>query len=192
MLWFGLFREPSKLPTVIAKVAATARWVSTTSREKYDHDIAAIRAAIERGDTYQVNYTVPLHAAINGNSRAWYESLTAESHGSYNAFLDLGERQILSLSPELFFAWDGETIMAKPMKGTAARTSNQDKDLADNLQQSEKDRAENLMIVDLLRNDLSRVCLPGTVRVPRLCAVESYVKRKVPMVSRTPLTILSA
>jgi para-aminobenzoate synthetase/4-amino-4-deoxychorismate lyase len=112
--------------------------------------------------------------------------LAAQSHGRFNAYLDIGERQILSLSPELFFAWDGKQIMARPMKGTLSRGALPDSESASNSWQasdeaeaqalvtSEKNRAENLMIVDLLRNDLARVAVTGSVTVPHLFSLETY------------------
>lgn len=186
LLWFGLFREPVDLPPARQGEYQVGDWQPDTPRDTYNEHIAAIRAAIERGDTYQVNYTLRLKTSFAGDPLAWYGDLRGQSHGRFNAYLDIGEQQILSLSPELFFAWDGTTLCAKPMKGTARRAKTQhaeaphgrwpeeDQALAAELMASEKNRAENLMIVDLLRNDLSRVAVTGSVAVPHLFSLEGY------------------
>lgn len=186
LLWFGLFRAPISLPRVTKQHAAVSGWLPDTDRATYEADINAIREAIGRGDTYQVNYTLRLNTSVSGDPRAWYEALAAQSHGRFNAYLDIGEQQILSLSPELFFAWDGTQLMARPMKGTLSRAALPaseadslawqvgDEAEAHALVTSEKNRAENLMIVDLLRNDLSRVAVTGSVMVPKLFSLETY------------------
>ena len=159
LLWFGLFRAPTSLPRAAKHHAAVSGWLPDTDRAAYDADIIAIREAIARGDTYQVNYTLRLNTSVSGDARAWYEALAAQSHGRFNAYLDIGERQILSLSPELFFAWDGTKLMARPMKGTLSRaalpvsesdsTAWQASDDAEAhaLVSSEKNRAENLLSI---------------------------------------------
>ena len=186
LLWFGLFRAPVALPRVTKHHAAVSGWTPDTDRASYDANIVAIREAIARGDTYQVNYTLRLNTSVSGEPRAWYEALAAQSHGRFNAYLDIGERQILSLSPELFFAWDGSQVLARPMKGTLSRAAPPASESASEVWQasdeaeahalvnSEKNRAENLMIVDLLRNDLSRVAVTGSVAVPSLFSLETY------------------
>ena len=186
LLWFGLFRASADGLAGPSGEYRVGHWQSDTPREIYDRNIAAIRAAIERGDTYQVNYTLRLRTRFRGDPLAWYTQLHGKSHGRFNAFLDIGTQQILSLSPELFFAWDGTTLSARPMKGTArrARAGNaaaphgrwpeEDQALAAELMASEKNRAENLMIVDLLRNDLARVAVTGSVKVPHLFSLEGY------------------
>ncbi len=186
LLWFGLFRAPTTFPRITKQHAVVSGWEPDTDRATYDASIKAIREAIARGDTYQVNYTLRLNTSVSGNPRAWYESLAAQSHGRFNAYLDIGEQQILSLSPELFFAWDGTQLLARPMKGTLSRAAlpasesdsmawqSSDEAEAFALVNSEKNRAENLMIVDLLRNDLSRVAVTGSVAVPALFSLETY------------------
>lgn len=186
LLWFGLFRAPAVLPRVTKHHAAVSGWTPDTDRASYDANIVAIREAIARGDTYQVNYTLRLNTSVSGEPRAWYEALAAQSHGRFNAYLDIGEKQILSLSPELFFAWNGRQLLARPMKGTLSRAAPPASESASEVWQasdeaeahalvnSEKNRAENLMIVDLLRNDLSRVAVTGSVAVPSLFSLETY------------------
>ena len=186
LLWFGLFRAPTSLPRVAKQHAAVSGWLPDTDRATYDANIVAIREAIARGDTYQVNYTLRLNTSVSGEPRAWYEALAAQSHGRFNAYINIGDKQILSLSPELFFSWNGIQIMARPMKGTLSRGALPDSETASEAWQasddaeayalvsSEKNRAENLMIVDLLRNDLARIAVTGSVAVPNLFSLETY------------------
>jgi para-aminobenzoate synthetase component 1 len=133
---------------------------------------------IAAGDIYQANLTFPMRARWSGDPRGVHAGLTARQPVPYGAFVALaGAPVVISMSPELFFATDAEgRIETRPMKGTAPRDPDPARDAARRvaLMQSVKDRAENLMIVDLLRNDMSRVCAVGSVRVPRLYAVETY------------------
>jgi para-aminobenzoate synthetase/4-amino-4-deoxychorismate lyase len=144
---------------------------------------AGHRAAVERvrehiaaGDTYQLNLTVRMHAPVSGDLEALYADLAWAQAGSHAAFLDLGRHAVLSASPELFFRWSGDTLLTRPMKGTARRgdTPAEDEAARARLLASDKERAENLMIVDLLRNDLGRVAEVGSVAVPVLFAAERY------------------
>ena len=142
----------------------------------YRQRIGTIREAIRAGQTYQLNYTVRLGSAFSGSPAAWYEDLRGTKAGDFSAYLDVGQYAVLSLSPELFFRMHGSLVETRPMKGTAARGAYT---LTDNhrraaLQQSEKERAENIMIVDLMRNDLSRLAQLGSVTVDTLCDVERY------------------
>jgi para-aminobenzoate synthetase / 4-amino-4-deoxychorismate lyase len=187
LLWFGLYREPEAVPSAGLAMYNVGEWQPDTSREKYADSIKRIREHIRNGDIYQANYTLRLHTQFSGDAYAWYEDLRRGAHARFNAFVDIGSHRILSLSPELFFSWNGETLRTRPMKGTAKRAPEpaqehaswdnwkaDDDALAQSLQTSEKNRAENLMIVDLLRNDVSRVAKPGTVRVPQLFTLEAY------------------
>ncbi|WP_218033899.1 aminodeoxychorismate synthase component I [Paenibacillus koleovorans] len=159
---------PSPSPSAPATFTAT-EWQNNTDRTTYASHIHSIHEAIARGETYQVNYTTRLRAAFDGNDLAYYEELREVQQGAYSAYLDLGRYRILSVSPELFFHWDGERIRTKPMKGTLPKSENREALLA-----SEKNRTENVMIVDLLRNDMSRVATTGSVQVPKLFEVEEY------------------
>lgn len=146
-------------------------------RAQFRQQVAAVQEAIRAGDTYQVNLTFPLHGPLPDASPAeLFEALLQAQQPAYAAWLDLGPLQVISLSPELFFETAGEVIRARPMKGTTARGRWLEEDLAlrDALQASPKARAENVMIVDLLRNDLGRLALPGTVTVSRLFEAERY------------------
>lgn len=151
---------------------------------RIDLDEAAYRARVERirgliaaGDTYQVNLTTRLTASFRGDPLALYERLCLGQRSGFCAYLDLGEgRTIVSASPELFFSWNADGLELRPMKGTRprGRWPAEDRALAEELAASAKDRAENLMIVDLLRNDAGRVAAFGGVRVERLFEVERY------------------
>ena len=150
--------------------------VLTPKREKYCKDIRTIKELIAAGEVYQVNYTGRFHFGFSGSPLALFRELLKQQPVGYAAYLDTGDRQILSLSPELFFRIEGRRIITRPMKGTAPRgeTAVEDVRSAGWLAASEKNRAENLMIVDLLRNDLGRIAVPGSVMVPELFKVEQY------------------
>ena len=146
-------------------------------RSRYDAAVAAVHDHLRAGDSYQINLTFPMEAEVSGDPLAIHAALAARQPVGEGAFVDLGGPVILSRSPELFFAIDAQgRIQTRPMKGTAPRgaTAAGDRASAEGLRHSEKNRAENLMIVDLLRNDISRICRPGSVEVPRLFDIESY------------------
>ena len=176
LLWFGIFDAPTAAPESAPGTFTLSEWQPTVARPDYATAIDAVRAAIARGDTYQANYTMRLRAQFSGDDLAFYEQLRAAQAASYCAYLNLGRYRILSASPELFFRWDGAQIVTRPMKGTAprGRWPAEDDAQAAWLAASEKNRAENLMIVDLLRNDLGRIAQIGSVRVPALFTVERY------------------
>ncbi len=142
----------------------------------YEDDVDEIRRRIELGDAYQVNLTSRFHARLIGDPFSLYASMARAQRGAYNVFLEFGDVGIVSASPELFLEWDGTTVTTKPMKGTVrrGRRLTDDAEAAAWLRASLKDRAENVMIVDLLRNDLSRVAELGSVRVPALFDLERY------------------
>ncbi|MCS4486426.1 chorismate-binding protein [Staphylococcus americanisciuri] len=151
------------------------------TQEAITESIREIQRQIVDGWTYQVNYTTRLEAPATTSIGTLYERLTQQANGSYTALIDTEDLQIASISPELFFqvgVFDGDecTVMSKPMKGTMPRgkTAAEDQANYETLRQSAKDRAENIMIVDLLRNDIARVAQQGTVRVGALCAIETY------------------
>ena len=179
LLWFGLFRErrhvaPGELPP--RGDYALSAWQPSISRDSYDRAIQRIRAYIAAGDTYQVNYTFRMRADFQGDDRAFYGALCRSQRASHCAYLDLGRFRVLSASPELFFSLKDGDLTARPMKGTRprGRWPLEDDRLTRELSSSPKDRAENVMIVDLLRNDLGRVSEMGSVSVPRLWEVERY------------------
>lgn len=155
--------------------AVSATWADSLSRPRFDADLAALRQAIADGEVYQVNHTTLLHGALQ-TGRAWdlWAALRREQPGGFGAWIDGGNWQVLSASPELFFDWNRRQLLMRPMKGTAARGADADADAssAAALRASPKERAENVMIVDLVRHDVSRVAEPHSVRVPRLFHLE--------------------
>lgn len=175
LAWFAVFAEPEHQINREAGSYQVGEWLPDSSRESYQQAIKAIHDAIARGDTYQVNHSIRMHADFDGDAWAYYQQLSGVQSG-YNAYLDIGDFQILSVSPELFFRWEQDRLITRPMKGTAKRGRYQEEDIlcANKLLESEKDRAENLMIVDLLRNDLGKIAVPGSVCVPELFTVERY------------------
>ena len=147
-----------------------------TSKKKYLSDIKKIKKYIEGGDTYQVNYTVKGKFRFNGDLVDLFKTLLFNQSAKYSAITNLGDKIIISFSPELFFEQYGQKIKTSPMKGTISRGVNirEDELQKYKLEKSEKDKAENLMIVDLLRNDLGRISQYGKVKVNKLCKIEKY------------------
>ncbi|MGI5817770.1 MAG: aminodeoxychorismate synthase component I [Armatimonadota bacterium] len=146
------------------------------SEEQYVAAIARIKELIASGDTYQVNYTCRASFEAEVDPAAYFLAMIRSHPVPYAAFVNPGEAQILSISPELFLRRRGEVLLSKPMKGTRGRgrTADEDAALAEDLVTAEKDRAENLMIVDMVRNDLGRVSRIGSIRVPALFDAEKY------------------
>lgn len=178
LAWFAVYDQALPWDANVAEQgdAAQVDWHSSLERRDFNQAIAWIHAAIAQGRCYQVNYTAPLQGALlQGSAEALFSALRRAQPGGYAACLDTGQEQILSVSPELFFDWDGERILARPMKGTAPRgaTPEEDMALAQGLRSAPKERAENVMVVDLLRNDLSRIAEPFSVQVPRLFQLQA-------------------
>jgi para-aminobenzoate synthetase/4-amino-4-deoxychorismate lyase len=169
-------RFPSRSGGNLKEGGKIGRWHPTLTRGEYARALCAIHEAIGAGEVYQVNFSFRLRAPFSGDLLPLFWQLYERQPVPYAAYLDTGAHAIASLSPELFFALDGERITTRPMKGTAPRGLT----LADDLQQAErltqcpKNRAENLMIVDMARNDLGRIARIGSVRVPRLFEAERY------------------
>ncbi len=179
LVWFGLFERPGHVLEQQQQSGGTyslSAWQPTISKADYQERIAAIRDAIARGETYQTNYTIRLRSQFSGDDYAFYQQLTRKQRAKYSAYLNLGRFRILSASPELFFHWKADTIRTKPMKGTVkrGRWPEEDRQNAEWLAASEKNKAENVMIVDLLRNDLGTIAEVGSVRVPKLFDIERY------------------
>jgi para-aminobenzoate synthetase/4-amino-4-deoxychorismate lyase len=179
LAWFAIFarREETVLPEPSSAAApALLAWRATVGRERYEAAVAAIRERIAAGDTYQVNHTIRLRARLAGDPRGLYRDLCYAQRCAYAAYLDTGAFRICSASPELFFRIDGPTITTRPMKGTAprGRLLAEDERVRARLTTSVKDRAENAMIVDLLRNDLGRIARPGSVRWNDVFEPERY------------------
>ncbi|MFC1553864.1 aminodeoxychorismate synthase component I [candidate division KSB1 bacterium] len=144
--------------------------------EEYKHSVDSILDYIKKGDVYQVNYTARCNFSFQGSAYNLYRSLSNCQKVSYSAFLKFDNKYVLSFSPELFFKRNGMDITSKPMKGTIKRgkNTNEDKINRQALLLSEKDRAENTMIVDLIRNDLGKICESGSITVPQLYNIEKY------------------
>ena len=183
LLRFGLYRSPERLtalpPSTVHlqdRAPAHLKWKPEIDRDEYDRSIARIRERIAAGDTYQVNYTFRMRSPFTGDPYSLFRRLTEVQDADHAAFVDAGPFALCSVSPELFFRLDGDRLTAKPMKGTAPRALSATEDRLESvrLAASPKDRAENLMIVDMIRNDLGRIAETGTVRVPRLFEVERY------------------
>jgi para-aminobenzoate synthetase / 4-amino-4-deoxychorismate lyase len=178
LLWFGLYPppEPVELEPASAPSQPPLAWEPTVTPQRYGAGIAVIKEAIAAGRTYQVNYTYRLRAPFAGDPWRTFLELVAAQEPGYGAYVDTGRLAICSASPELFVRREGEHVSSRPMKGTAARRPTWEEDCrqAEWLRRSEKNRAENVMIVDMIRNDLGRVARPGSVAVPELFTVERY------------------
>ncbi|MGW8184378.1 MAG: aminodeoxychorismate synthase component I [Burkholderiales bacterium] len=149
---------------------------SNMTHQQYANAFRRIRGYIHDGDCYQVNLAQRFAATANGDPWLAYQALRVISPAPFSAYLTTPHAQILCASPERFLRVEGRRVETRPIKGTRPRAGHprMDAERSEALRLSEKDRAENVMIVDLLRNDLSKSCAPGTVRVPRLFEVESY------------------
>ena len=183
LAWFGLFEAFQKIDakTVASQLPdPVGAWLGPlrpkVARGEYDTAFDAVERYITDGDIYQANLTFRAEANYAGNPLALYAALRSRSAAGYGGVIWTGEQWFLSFSPELFFALKDGRVTTKPMKGTASRPADPvaDAAIATELREDPKQRAENLMIVDLLRNDLSRVSEPGSVAVPELFVIESY------------------
>lgn len=183
LVWFGVFEGYDEVAaTDVASLLPDpdSGWagqpVPQLDRSAYEEAFARVADYIAAGDIYQVNLSFRAMVRLAGNPLAVYAGLRARARAGYGGIVWTGEDWLLSLSPELFFALHDGKVTTKPMKGTAARGATPDADKAaiEELASDPKQRAENLMIVDLLRNDLSRVAEPGSVEVPQLFSVETY------------------
>ncbi len=181
LAWFGVFAPQhalthETLPDDWRGTSGALRWEATVDERGYAADVARIRGHIADGDTYQLNYTFRMRAPFEGDPRALFGSLVDAQQGPWSAFIDTGDVAICSASPELFFTREGDRIVTRPMKGTAprGRWPEEDAARAAGLVHAPKDRAENVMIVDLMRNDLGRIARPGSVAVTSLFDAERY------------------
>src|SRR3984893_12422138 len=177
LLWLGVFLAPTCTdehePHALSR---RLRWQAEFTPEAYRAAIGSIRSQIAAGSTYQANFTFRLWSSYAGDPWELFCYLYHNQPSTCCMYIDTGRWSICSASPELFFALDGSTLTVRPMKGTLrrGRWPAEDERLARQLHLSEKDRAENLMIVDMMRNDLGRVCDLGSVQVPRLFQVERH------------------
>ena len=187
LVWLGVFKDPKiwihrsdasfcplkEIPNIQENLGPLELEVK---KDQYIKAIECIKDYIARGHTYQVNYTLRGRFNYTGLPSDLYLSLRAQQSVSYGAVIRNRKKWVISLSPELFFRLEGQKIWSKPMKGTLkrGRTIEEDFEMARFLANDPKNRAENIMIVDLLRNDIGRLSLPGTVRVPETFTVERY------------------
>ena len=180
LLWFGVYDAVCE--QTLDRLAPPAggvfeeRWEPSVSADEYGAVFAKLQELIRDGDTYQVNYTYRLRARLRSDPYALFLQLANAQMPPFGAYIDTGEWAICSVSPELFFHRAGSRVESRPMKGTAPRGLwfEQDVENARRLRQSGKARSENVMIVDMVRNDLGRVARPGSVRVTNLFDVERY------------------
>ena len=178
LLYFTIHQEVETLPFPedYEAVDLPANWKEEVEAPAYQQAIKTIHHHIRQGDTYQVNYTVQLSQELEADPLAIYNRLVVEQKAQYNAFIQHDDVSILSISPELFFEQDDRLLTTRPMKGTTRRglTNQEDLQEAAWLKADPKNRAENMMIVDLLRNDMNRISEIGSEQVTRLCQVEQY------------------
>jgi para-aminobenzoate synthetase / 4-amino-4-deoxychorismate lyase len=177
LLWFGIYPppEPVLLPSAPAAESPDA-WQPSVGQEAYRHAIACIRAYIAAGDTYQVNYSFRLHANFNGDLWPFFLHMAHAQQPCPGVFIRTPDWSAASASPEYFFEQRNGRLVSRPMKGTAPRkpSASADRAQAAWLQASEKNRAENVMITDMARNDLGRIAEPGSVEVPAIFTAERY------------------
>ena len=179
LLWFGLYEGAEEVDLPAPTPGADSEkndWQASVGFGEFEANLKRIKDLIRSGDTYQVNYTYRLSTTLAAQPWEFFLQLVAAQEAPYGAFVDTGEWVIGCASPELFFRLDGDRIACRPMKGTTGRglTQAQDRAQADTLRASEKEQAENVMIVDMVRHDLGRVAEVGSVTVPHMFAVEKY------------------
>jgi para-aminobenzoate synthetase / 4-amino-4-deoxychorismate lyase len=181
LAWFAMFERAEETTLPLPRddgvgAAAEGTWMPTTPRDRYESSVDRIQELIAAGETYQVNHTMRLRSRVEGDARGLYRDLCYAQRGAFSAYLDLGRYRILSASPELFFELRDGAIVTRPMKGTTprGRWPEEDRAAAERLLASAKDRAENAMIVDLLRNDLGRISRTGSVTWADVFQAERY------------------
>jgi len=179
LIKLGVFDTPAKHPSAdwlytrdIPALNFKPNWTEAEYLKRFE----SVQKYLRAGDCYQVNLTFPMHAKSEACANQIYAAFRRRQPGRYGAVISLGETDIVSFSPELFFERKGRQMRMRPMKGTRPRSHNAklDAEILTKMQAEPKSRAENLMIVDLLRNDLSRLCEPGSVNVPELFTLETY------------------
>lgn len=179
LAWFGLFREMVRHEEAVIPPGGDfcpGEWRPSVAYAQYQDAIDRIKRYIARGDTYQVNYTFRLRSPFCGDAWEFFLRLCRAQEPQHGAFLDIGSHVICSASPELFFSLDGQLVVCRPMKGTSRRglSFREDEMLRSALARSVKDRAENAMVVDMVRNDIGRIATWGSVRVDSVFDVEKY------------------
>lgn len=176
-VWFATFSSPTQLTSLSNPTPPELMsWAPSITKEEYLQGVSAVKEAIARGDTYQTNYSFRLSTPVTPDPHHLLGQMTRSQGGAYGCLIHTDEFAIVSASPELFFSKKGTTLTSRPMKGTSprGRTLEEDRALAQELQSSFKNRAENIMIVDMTRNDLSRIAHRGSVQWPEVCSIEKY------------------
>jgi para-aminobenzoate synthetase/4-amino-4-deoxychorismate lyase len=186
LVWFGIFRQKRELSSQelaveLDRLAGSGEHRLSelrfdTAFESYAEQFATVREHLLAGDAYQVCHSLRCRFELEGGPGALFRRLLTRQQTAYSAFIDTGEYALLSLSPELFFRKQGDRIELRPMKGTCPRGRDEleDRERSERLRSDPKVLAENVMIVDLVRNDVGRLARPGSVRVPELFSVERY------------------
>ncbi|HBM17015.1 MAG TPA: aminodeoxychorismate synthase component I [Lentisphaeria bacterium] len=178
LLWFALFDSYKiiELPEYLKKNDYFSKWEPTVARKEYNSAIDKVKNYIQSGDTYQVNYTMRQHSEFKGDSWELFCELASSQRSPNCAYIETDDFTICSASPELFFTLKDGIITSMPMKGTAPRglTLEEDKKQSEWLHHSHKNRSENIMIVDMIRNDIGRIAETGTVKIPKVFEVEKY------------------
>ncbi len=175
---FGIFNAPRELDTLEQPEAPAPQidWLPSISKDRYLEDISYIRNRLEDGDTYQVNHTFRLKARYSGNCYSLFYKLTTSQPTKHAAYIETNDLAVCSASPELFFSRKGEILCSRPMKGTHPRGLDYHSDIAAarHLSSDEKSRAENIMIVDMIRNDMGKIAKTGSVSVTDMFTTERY------------------
>ena len=182
LLWQGLDRQGKWHGEALSQLSALSEplkpslghWEQSSSPDSYKEVVNRLRQHIVDGDFYELNYCVAFEASAQLDPQSVFADLVRVSPAPFACFVKRGDLYLMSSSPERFLQKRGPILRSQPIKGTQKRTAEQSELEARELEQSEKDRAENIMIVDLVRNDLSRVCKAGTVKVEELCKVYSF------------------
>ena len=175
---FGLFNTPEQLDNLPTpqEPSPTINWHPSITKERYLEDLNYIRTRLEEGDTYQVNHTFRFTSTYQDNCYTLFHKLTTSQPTQYASYIETDEIAVCSASPELFFSRKGEILTSKPMKGTAPRGLDYHSDIAaaNTLANDPKSKAENVMIVDMIRNDMGRIAKTGSVQVNALFTTERY------------------
>ena len=178
LIWFGIYENYKifDFESIENGEYRLDTWQADISESDYIRNVAKIKDYIERGDTYQVNYTFKLDNTFSGSPLAFFRDIVDAQQSNYCAYINTGFQHICSASPELFFEHSHGCVRSRPMKGTTQRglSTRKDKTQRDDLFLSEKNRAENVMIVDMIRNDIGRCAETGSVKVDQLFAIEQY------------------
>jgi para-aminobenzoate synthetase / 4-amino-4-deoxychorismate lyase len=176
LVWMAVSSRRTAPPPPTSAPHSVHAWTPMTSVDHHQQAIVEIRRRIAAGDTYQVNHTFMMRSPFEGDVASFYDRLIQSQSCGYGALIESGDWAVVSASPELFFEWRHGTVTCRPMKGTAPRGVDlpRDAEMRSWLEKSEKNRAENVMIVDMVRNDLGRVAAVGSVAVPALFTAEKY------------------